>query len=62
MRVLGLSGGGDLPDRMALKSAFHRCAKESHPDLHAAGPGRDEAEARFKVVHEAYTYLDGIVG
>jgi DnaJ domain len=37
-----------------IKAAFHRLAKENHPDLHQADPG---AEARFKAASAAYEQL-----
>lgn len=36
-----------------VKSAYHRLAKEWHPDRHPAA-GKAEAEARFKAIAEAY--------
>lgn len=37
-----------------IKSAFRRCAKQYHPDLH---PGDKEAEEKFKEINEAYEVL-----
>ncbi|MCK5832727.1 DnaJ domain-containing protein [bacterium] len=37
-----------------IKKAFHRLAKEFHPDLN---PDKPEAEARFKEINEAYDVL-----
>ncbi|HHS50767.1 MAG TPA: hypothetical protein ENN07_06590 [candidate division Zixibacteria bacterium] len=37
-----------------IKKAFHRLAKEFHPDLH---PDKPEAEARFKEINEAFQVL-----
>lgn len=37
-----------------VRKAFHRAAKASHPDLHPDDAG---AEARFKLINEAYAVL-----
>ena len=49
--VLGLSKGAD---DAAIKKAYRQLAKKYHPDMN---PGKAEAEARFKVVNEAYAVL-----
>lgn len=48
--VLGVSRHATSAE---VKSAYHRLAKEWHPDRHPAA-GKAEAEARFKAVAEAY--------
>jgi curved DNA-binding protein CbpA len=49
--VLGL--GSDAAQKQ-IKAAFHRLAKESHPDLNAGDP---TAEKRFKELTQAYEIL-----
>ncbi|MDX2163071.1 MAG: DnaJ domain-containing protein [bacterium] len=50
--ALGLNGAEDEP---AVKAAFRQLARELHPDVSTLP--KDEAEARFKVINEAYTYI-----
>src|SRR5215207_5061607 len=47
---LGLSPGATAGD---IRAAFHRCAKQCHPDIHS-GP---YAKVRFQAVNEAYRTL-----
>jgi molecular chaperone DnaJ len=49
--VLGVARGANDAE---IKTAFRRLAKECHPDRHG---GDETAEARFKVVNEAYEVL-----
>jgi len=39
-----------------IKSAFRKLAKQYHPDLHK-GADKEEAEAKFKQINEAYEVL-----
>lgn len=48
---LGLSSGASDDE---IRQAYHRLAKETHPDLH---PGEVDAAARFRAVHAAYETL-----
>src|SRR5215207_766418 len=47
---LGLSPGATAGD---IRAAFHRCAKQCHPDIHS-GP---YAKVRFQAINEAYRTL-----
>ena len=38
-----------------VKAAYRRLARELHPDVSALP--KDEAEVRFKMLHEAYTII-----
>jgi curved DNA-binding protein len=49
--ILGVGRDVD-PD--GLKKAFRKLARRYHPDVN---PGNKEAEARFKIVNEAYNTL-----
>lgn len=49
--VLGVSRDASEAD---LKKAFHKLAKQYHPDLH---PNDKECEAKFKEINEAYEVL-----
>lgn len=50
-QVLGVSRDADSK---TLKRAFHKLAKDNHPDRH---PGDEKAEARFKEINHAYDIL-----
>jgi hypothetical protein len=49
---LGLTGGASSDE---VKAAYRRLARELHPDVSALP--KDEAEHRFKLLHEAYTFI-----
>ncbi len=49
--VLGVQKGASQDE---IKKAYHKLAKQYHPDLH---PGDKEAEAKFKEANEAYEVL-----
>ena len=49
--VLGVQKGAGQDE---IKKAYHKLAKQYHPDLH---PGDKEAEQKFKEVNEAYEVL-----
>ncbi|CAI7889139.1 unnamed protein product [Closterium sp. NIES-54] len=57
-RLLGLATQGALTPA-SLKAAYHRCAKQWHPDAqHGLKPeDRAEAERRFKRISSAYETL-----
>ncbi|CAI5499572.1 unnamed protein product [Closterium sp. Naga37s-1] len=57
-RLLGLATQGALTPA-ELKAAYHRCAKQWHPDAqHGLKPeDRAEAERRFKLISSAYETL-----
>ncbi|CAI5471356.1 unnamed protein product [Closterium sp. Yama58-4] len=57
-RLLGLATQGALT-QASLKAAYHRCAKQWHPDAqHGLKPeARVEAERRFKLISSAYETL-----
>lgn len=52
-RILGVAEHADLDE---LKAAYHRAAKETHPDL-APAAGRRRAELRMMRLNEAYMAL-----
>jgi molecular chaperone DnaJ len=52
--VLGLSRVATLVE---IKRAYRRLARRYHPDIN---PGDDEAEARFKLIAEAYAILSDL--
>lgn len=52
-RILGVAEDADLDE---LKAAYHRAAKETHPDL-APAHGRRRAELRMMRLNEAYMAL-----
>lgn len=49
---LGLPGGASNDE---VKTAYRRLARELHPDVSALP--KDEAEIRFRLLHEAYTFI-----
>lgn len=49
-RALGLPANASAVE---VKEAWRAFAKQWHPDLHPAGDARQEAEERFKLVHQA---------
>lgn len=49
---LGLPGGAGSDE---VKAAYRRLARELHPDVSNLPKG--EAETRFKLLHEAYTFI-----
>ncbi|MFN8377943.1 MAG: J domain-containing protein [Anaerolineae bacterium] len=49
---LGLRAGVSSEE---VKSAYRRLARELHPDVSALP--KDEAEIRFRLLHEAYTFI-----
>lgn len=56
LSVLGLPADATL-QRAALKAAFHKAAMQWHPDMHAGEHAKAAAEAKFKLVKEAYESL-----
>ncbi len=52
--LYGVLGVSSKADEAALKAAYRRLAKASHPDLHA---GDARAEERFKKISLAYETL-----
>ena len=51
-RQLGISRNASSDD---VKAAFRRLAREVHPDV--SNLPKDEAEARFKVLYDAYAFI-----
>lgn len=43
-----------------IKGAYHRLAKQWHPDRYPAGPAKEEAEARFRQLSEAFVMLKDV--
>jgi hypothetical protein len=56
-RQLGLTRGASGDE---VKAAFRRLAREVHPDVSQLP--KDEAEAQFKKIYEAYTYIKSANG
>eukprot|EP01023_Acetabularia_acetabulum_P018183 TRINITY_DN19186_c0_g1_i2.p1 TRINITY_DN19186_c0_g1~~TRINITY_DN19186_c0_g1_i2.p1 ORF type:complete len:185 (+),score=20.03 TRINITY_DN19186_c0_g1_i2:9-563(+) len=57
LQILGLSSNVEQLSPHELKEAFHKHAKIWHPDRHASGKAKDDAEKRFKEGQEAYMIL-----
>ncbi len=43
-----------------IKAAYHRLAKQWHPDRFPAGPAKEEAENRFRQLSEAFVMLKDV--
>jgi hypothetical protein len=57
LRLLGLDEGGD---REAVRRAYHRLARELHPDLNPrAGDQPDARDERLRALNDAYRLLGG---
>jgi DnaJ-class molecular chaperone len=57
LQALGLPASLAALQRGRLKAAFLTAALQWHPDRHAGVAAKASAEARFKVVKEAYEAL-----
>lgn len=56
--VLGLSADANLGQ---LQEAYHRLAKEHHPDLQKNATRKEDCEALLAKINEAYDVLSGVI-
>jgi DnaJ family protein B protein 4 len=56
LAALGLPSNAAL-QRSQIKAAFHKAAMQWHPDKHPEPAAKATAEAKFKLVKEAYESL-----
>ena len=53
-QVLGISRGATDEE---IKKAYRKLSRKYHPDANINNPNKDEAEAKFKEVQQAYDQI-----